>query len=86
MIDLVLATDLARHFEFLSTLRALASEHGAAAFRDSSGGPDGGSKVPEGWRSPFADGELVSLPLLLGVATKWADLGAHADWLTYGSP
>ena len=31
MIDMVLATDLAKHFEFLSTLRALAAEHGSAA-------------------------------------------------------
>lgn len=38
MIDTILATDLARHFEFITALRALAQKHGHAACAEGSAG------------------------------------------------
>ncbi|KAL1508609.1 hypothetical protein AB1Y20_004706 [Prymnesium parvum] len=63
MIELVLATDLARHFDFVSRLRTLCSTQGASAWQG--GGP---------WTSTFHE---VDLSLVLQVAIKFADLG-HA--------
>ena len=135
--EIVLATDLAKHFEFVSSLRALAAEHGAAAAAESAaahkrehalhghhlhlfahhgvtagaaaaggrraslpggagsssgGGGHGGNGLsagasPSDWKSPFLTEALVSVPLLLGVAIKFADLGhcfkplgMHKQW------
>ena len=80
IIETVLATDLSHHFDFVSRLRELASEHGHAATAPwySHG---------QAWASPFLSEALVDLPLLLGVAVKFADLGhcfkplaLHKQW------
>ena len=51
IVDMVLATDLSRHFEFLSTLRQLANEHGASAAAGDSYFVEGGAQKPP---SPLA--------------------------------
>lgn len=114
--EVVLATDLAKHYDTITTLRALAAEHGAAATataaaaavaprphhggmlrRSSYEGPLGsqhassalkaGDAAMAEWRSPFHTEALVGVPLLLGVAIKFADLGhcfkplgLHKQW------
>jgi hypothetical protein len=82
-IDLVLATDLARHGEFVKNLRALAVSKGSGNL--SPGTPRGG--VPS-WSSPFLDTTLVDNNLILMVALKWADLAyatkpisVHKKWV-----
>jgi hypothetical protein len=72
---MVLATDLKRHVDIISTLRTLAAQHGHAA------------AVSAEWTSPFQAQALVGVPLLLAVALKFADLGhsfkpfhLHKQW------
>ena len=79
IIDLVLATDLASHFEHVDRVRELAAARGAAAAGASSSGAST-------WTSPLATDE-VDVPTLLSIAIKFADLGhvlktweAHATW------
>lgn len=69
LIDVVLATDLSKHIEYVDTLRQLAATHGHAAHAAR------GADAPAAWRSPFGDGETVDVKLLLGVAVKFADIG-----------
>jgi len=75
IVDMVLATDLKRHVDIISTLRTLAAQHGHAA------------AVSAEWTSPFQAQALVGVPLLLAVALKFADLGhsfkpfhLHKQW------
>ena len=64
IVELVLATDLSKHFEFCGRLKTLCSTQGAGAAQMAEGGAP--------WRSSF--GEL-DLSLVLPVAIKFADLG-----------
>jgi hypothetical protein len=64
MVELVLATDLSKHFEFCGRLKTLCSTQGAGAAQMAEGGAL--------WTSSF--GEL-DLSLVLPVAIKFADLG-----------
>ena len=66
IIDLVLATDLAAHFEHVDRVRELAAARGAAAAGASSGAST--------WTSPLATDE-VDVPTLLSIAIKFADHG-----------
>jgi len=62
MIDLVLATDLSKHFDFIARLRTLCAAQGAAA----------AAKNQQNWSSTFHE---VDLNFTLQVAIKFADLG-----------
>ena len=77
IVDMVLATDLKRHVDIISTLHTLAAQHGATA----------AARVSQDWTSPFQAQALVGVPLLLAVALKFADLGhsfkpfhLHKQW------
>jgi hypothetical protein len=85
LTSVVLATDLAKHMEYLETLRQLAATKGAAALAASSaaggapaaavaagGGAVGAPGAAPAWRSPLLDADMK---LLLSVAVKWADIG-----------
>ena len=84
IIDLVLATDLSRHMEYLGTLRKMASTAGFAA---NSSRVDSFLASPIQWTSPLLDASVVDVRLLLSIAVKWADLGhsckalaQHENW------
>jgi cAMP-specific phosphodiesterase 4 len=80
IVDMVLATDLKRHDDFISTLSTLAAQHGATAA--------GALPSLENFTSPFQAQALVGVPLLLAVALKFADLShcfkpfhIHKHWV-----
>ena len=73
IVDLVLATDLARHFDHIEALSTLAATRGAAAHHQAHSSSADAPDAP--WRSPFHDEAVVGTQLLLTVAIKFADLG-----------
>ena len=77
IIELVLATDLSRHIEYVERLRTLCTTQGASAWeRDrEQAGPDA-QRTP--WHSTFHE---IDLSFVLPVAIKFADLG-HATKVT----
>mmetsp|Transcript_23687 Transcript_23687/g.53869 ORF Transcript_23687/g.53869 Transcript_23687/m.53869 type:complete len:163 (-) Transcript_23687:1596-2084(-) len=65
IVDIVLATDLSRHIEYVNKLRLLAARKGHALT----------SGLGSDWASPFLDPSEVDTSLLLCAVIKWADLG-----------
>ena len=72
MIEMVFATDLSRHSQFITQLRTLASTRGHAAHLRASEADKGSGKE---WSSPLLDTTEVDVKFLLSVVIKWADLG-----------
>jgi len=89
IIDMVLHTDLSKHFEFVARLNSLASSKGyratAAAAAAAAAAPAAAAAEEAEWSSPFIDEDVR---LLLISAIKFADLGhvtkpfaTHRQWV-----
>jgi len=76
MIELVLYTDLSKHFDFIGRLKTLASGQGYKAAK---------AAHKKDWRSPFAN-PSVDAKIVLIAAIKFADLGhvCKPFWLHQG--